>query len=96
MAAPKRPFICECNEPAYRKKHGHEPICPRCDRIEQAYGMRDRKPKNIFRSLHPKDPVSRWVMFDSDPVLLPDALARVQAVLDRAASVGVEPHPGLS
>ena len=92
MATPKKPFICACNQPAYRKKHGNEPVCIRCDKIELAYGMRDRKPKGNSRFLHPKDPVSRWDMFDDTPILLPDALARINAMLDKVAGPGVEPQ----
>ncbi len=29
----KKPMICECGQPAFRKKHG-EPICLRCDDME--------------------------------------------------------------
>lgn len=83
MSFPKKPFVCDCGDPAFRKKR-NEPICRRCDSIEQQYGMRERKPPGRVKRrgrdvVHapPKEPVSRYEQFDTEPLLLPDALRRL-------------------
>jgi hypothetical protein len=33
MAAHKKPFVCECGEPAVKRNSNREPICAECDRL---------------------------------------------------------------
>lgn len=84
--ARRKPFLCECGEEPRPGANRKRMSCPRCYAIENAYSMRDGyakpepresgHPLHLLRKAHTTN-----YLFTDKPILLPDALARLEAFL---------------
>ncbi len=104
MPQKKRPFICDCNEPAVKYDSCHNPVCARCLNMESIRDMYAKKgltagvvddgKDEIYKRRAPKK--RTWINEpDNEPILLPDALKRIEDLLNRAGAPLVH-HGGLS
>lgn len=80
----RKPFVCACGQTAIRKKNGY-PECDRCLSLENdrpktyALGQRPTAEWKCGGVVGNKD----WnnVVWDFEPILIPDALARLESML---------------
>ncbi len=94
MPQTKRPFICDCNEPAVKYDSCHNPICPRCIKLQSirdmyggtTSGVQDDG-KDEFYGTTKGHNKRIWINEpDTEPIILKDCLARLERVLAQVST----------